>query len=150
MSNNDTAQQKDTVSLLKECNSGIQMGVQGINEVLDKIEDEKLKEILDSSLEEHKRLGNETHEMLVEYGEDVDEAHPVVKEMARVKTNVKMAIEENDKTAAEIISDGCHMGVKSLSQYLNQYKAAEEKAKDIAKKLISMEESLDVKMRDYL
>ena len=143
-------QREDTLSLLQECNSGIQMGVQSINDVLDKIENEKLKDILESSMEEHRRLGNETHEMLIKYGEDVKEAHPMAKEMAKMKTGVKMAIEENDKTAAGLISDGCHMGIKSLSKYLNQYKKAEEKAKDIAKKLIPMEESLDTKIRCYL
>jgi len=148
--NMDTAQSKDTVNLLKECNSGIKMGVQGIKEVLDKIYDEGLKKILESSLDEHERLGDETHEMLLSYGEEAGEEHPIAKEMAFMKTNVKMAISENDETAADLISDGCHMGVKSLSKYLNQYKKAEEKAKDIAKKLISMEESLDVKLRCYL
>jgi len=48
------------------------------------------------------------------------------------------------------MTDGCNMGVKSLSMYLNQYKAAEEKAKDIAKKLISMEEQLAVDIRQFL
>lgn len=148
--NNDTAQTKDTVSLLKECNSGIQMGVQAIRDVLDKIIDNKLKDILQSSLSEHERLGNKTHEMLQEFGEEVKDAHPFAKEMSSMKTNMKMAIDENDETAADLISDGCHMGVKSLSKYLNQYKKAEEKAKDIAKKLISMEESLDVKVRAFL
>lgn len=141
---------EDTLSLLKECNSGIQMGVQGIEDVLDKIDNCDMKKVLESSMEEHKRLGNETHDMLEGYGESVEDAHPIAKEMSKMKTSVKMAIDENDKTAAELISDGCHMGIKSLSMYLNQYKAAEEKAKDIAKKVISMEESLDKKMRCYL
>lgn len=141
---------KDTISLLKECNSGIQMGVQGIDDVLDKIDDEKLKKILESSRQEHERLGNETHDMLEKLGEEVKEAHPIAKEMAKMKSEMKMTINENDKTAAALISDGCHMGIKSLSKYLNEFENAEEKAKDIAKKLISMEESLEEKMRPYL
>ena len=101
-------------------------------------------------MEEHNRLGNETHDMLREFGEEITEAHPIAQEMSSMKTNVKMALGEKDETAAELISDGCHMGIKSLSEYLNQYKCADERAKDIAKKLISMEESLDEKMRPYL
>ena len=42
------------------------------------------------------------------------------------------------------------MGVKSLSRYLNQYQAADERAKDIAKKLIAQEERLCAQMRPYL
>ena len=29
----------------------------------------------------------------------------------------------SDKPIAELITDGCNMGVKSLNQYLNQYQA---------------------------
>lgn len=67
-----------------------------------------------------------------------------------MKTNMKMAMEETDHTIADLITDGCNMGVKSLSRYLNQYAAADEQSKDITKKLIRIEEDLAVKMRDYL
>ena len=57
---------------------------------------------------------------------------------------------DSDKTIADLITDGCNMGVKSLSRYLNQYKAASEKVKDIAKRLIHLEERLVVDLRAYL
>ena len=56
----------------------------------------------------------------------------------------------SDKTVADLMTDGCNMGVKSLSGYLNQYKAASEKSKDIAKKLIAIEADLGENMRAYL
>ena len=70
--------------------------------------------------------------------------------MSWVKTNIMMAVDGGDDTIADLLTDGCNMGIKSLSRYLNQYAAADEHSKDIAKKLISMEERLTVKMRDYL
>ena len=42
------------------------------------------------------------------------------------------------------------MGVKSLNKYLNQYEAAEEKVKDITKRLINLEEKLAIDIRQYL
>jgi hypothetical protein len=42
------------------------------------------------------------------------------------------------------------MGVKSLNKYLNQYKAADEQAKDITKKLIAMEEQLGKDLQKFL
>ena len=50
----------DTIKLLNECNSGIKMGVQGINEVMDNAEDKQLIDILNKYLKEHERLGNKT------------------------------------------------------------------------------------------
>jgi hypothetical protein len=70
--------------------------------------------------------------------------------MSWMKTNVKLAMNESDGTIADLITDGCNMGVKSLSKYLNQYAAAEERAKDITKKLIAEEADLSISMRDFL
>jgi len=48
------------------------------------------------------------------------------------------------------MTDGCNMGIKSLHRCLNQYAEADEKAKDIAKRLINIEEKLTVDIRSYL
>lgn len=140
----------DTVKLLKECNAGIKMGVSAIEEVLDKTHDKKFKNILSDSLEEHQRLGSETHEILNSYHDSGKEPNIMAKSMSWLKTNMMLSVNECDETIADLITDGCNMGVKSLSKYLNEYAAAEEKAKDIAKKLISMEDRLALDMRTYL
>ena len=57
---------------------------------------------------------------------------------------------ESDETIADLMTDGCNMGVKSLNKYLNQYKAADEKTKDITKRLINVEEKLAVDIRPFL
>ena len=67
-----------------------------------------------------------------------------------MKTNVKLGIEHTDATVADLMTDGCNMGVKSLNRYLNQYKAADEVSKDIAKRLINLEEKLTIDIRQYL
>lgn len=140
----------DTEKLLKECNAGIKMGVSSIEEIIDKVQSDDLKKILDSSKEEHQRLGSETRELLNQYDLEGKEPNPMAKGMSWLKTNVMMTIEESDATVADLITDGCNMGVKSLNRYLNQYKAADEKSKDITKKLINMEADLAVSLREYL
>ena len=140
----------DTEKLLKECNAGIKMGVSSIEEVLDNVKSEKLKDILESSKEEHQRLGSETDEILERFDMEGKEPNLMAKGMSWLKTNVMISMDDRDNTIADLITDGCNMGVKSLNKYLNRYKAADEKAKDITKKLINMEASLAEKMREYL
>ena len=74
----------------------------------------------------------------------------MAKGMSWVKTNMKLAMNESDNTIADLMTDGCNMGVKSLGRYLNQYKAASEQAKDVAKRLIALEDQLSVELRAYL
>jgi len=70
--------------------------------------------------------------------------------MSWMKTNVKLIMKESDATIADLMTDGCDMGVKSLSRYLNQYKAADGRSKDIAERLIKLESQMAEDMRRYL
>jgi hypothetical protein len=74
----------------------------------------------------------------------------MAKGMSWMKTNVKLGLDDSDKTIADLITDGCNMGVKSLNRYLNQYEAADERSKDITKRLINLEEQLAVDIRQFL
>ena len=140
----------DTIELLRECNAGVKMGISAIDEVLDSVSDEKFKALLEDSKREHEKLGQETRDLLNEYHDSGKSPNPMAKGMSWMKTNVMLAVEPGDDTVADLITDGCNMGVKSLHKYLNKYKAAEEKAKDITKRLINIEERLTIDIRTYL
>ena len=88
--------------------------------------------------------------MLENFKDEGKNLNPIAKGMSWMKTNMKLTMEDSDSIIADLMVDGCDMGVKSLSRYLNQYKAADEKSKDIAKRLISMEETLSKDMRQCL
>lgn len=142
--------ENDTIELLRECNAGVKMGISSIDEVLDSVEDEKFKKLLVDSKKEHEKLGEETRTLLNDYQDSGKKPNAMAKGMSWMKTNVMLAVEPGDDTVADLITDGCNMGVKSLHKYLNKYKAAEEKAKDITKRLINIEERLAIDIRVYL
>lgn len=142
--------EEDTVKILKECDSGIKMGVESIDEILDYVKDEKMKQLLSDSKDHHSELKKDLQQLLDKYHDEGKNPNPVAKGMSWLKTNVKLTVNESDETVADLMVDGCNMGVKSLSKYLNQYKAADEKSKNIAKKLIKIEDDLSVSMRSYL
>ncbi len=142
--------EQDTVKLLRECDSGVKMGVSSIDEVLDYTGSELLKRSLVDCKVRHQQLSCEIEQQLHRFQDRGKEPGAVVKGMSWIKTNAMLAMEESDRTIAELITDGCNMGVKSLSRYLNQYRAADERAKDIAKKLIAQEEQLCAAVRPYL
>lgn len=142
--------EKDTIRLLRECDAGIKMGVDSINDVLNDVSNDEFKKLLSDCRSEHEKLNSEIQSLLDEYGDDGKDPNPMAKGMSWIKTNAKMAWDGSDNTIADLMTDGCNMGVKSLSKYLNQYKAASEKTKDIAKKLIAIEGTLSTDMRPYL
>ena len=141
---------KDTIHLLKECDAGTKMAVVSIDEVLDKVTDDALKGLLQESKNHHKELECEIVEQLKQHNAQEKEPNPMAKGMSWMKTNVKMGMDNSDKTVADLITDGCNMGIKSLYKYLNQYEKADEQAKKLCNKLIDIEETLRKDLRNHL
>lgn len=142
--------ESDTIKLLRECDAGIKMGVSSIDDVLGYVSSDKLRKCLADCKNEHDELKAEISALLNKYHDDGKSPNPMAKGMSWMKTNVKLVLNESDKTIADLMTDGCNMGVKSLNKYLNQYEAADEKTKDITKRLINLEEKLAVDIRGYL
>ena len=142
--------EQDTIRLLRECDAGVKMGVASIDDVLEYVSDGDFKKLLIRCKDEHIELNDKVQELLEKYHDDGKDPNPMAKGMSWMKTNMKLVMHESDATIADLMTDGCNMGVKSLHKYLNQYKAADEKSKDIAKKLINIEEKLAVDIRGYL
>lgn len=142
--------ESDTIKLLRECDAGIKMGVSAIDEVLGYVHDKEFGKLLADCKDKHDQLKREIQTLLDDYHDDGKDPNPMAKSMSWMKTNVKLVMDESDETIADLITDGCNMGVKSLNKYLNQYEAAEEKTKDIAKRLINLEEKLTMDIRRYL
>ena len=142
--------ERDTIRLLRECDSGVKMGITAIDEVIGHVKGAGLKNALSDSKHESERLQTDLQKVLHDYKDAGKDPNPMVQGMSWVKTNWEMLIDGTDSKIAELMMDGCNMGIKSLSRYINQYKAADERSKDIAKRLISSEEKLSADMRTYL
>ena len=141
---------QDTVKLLRECDAGIQMGVKSIKDVEGYVQSPQLKKRLEACKSEHEKLSNEAQQLLEQYGDEGKQPNPMIEGMSWMKTEMKLMMNDSDRTIADLMTDGCNMGVKSLNRYLNQYEAADEKSKDITKRLINLEEKLVIDMRDFL
>ena len=142
--------ENDTIKLLRECDAGVKMGTASIDDVIEYVDSDELRKCLSNCKIEHEKLNVEIQELLDKYKDDGKDPNPVAKTMSWMKTNMKLKMKESDTTIADLITDGCNMGVKSLNKYLNEYKAADEVSKDITKRLINLEEKLAIDIRQYL
>ena len=140
----------DSVKLLRECDAGAKMAVSSIDEVLEKVSGPGMKQVLQESREHHEKLENEIRSLLAGYGSQEKEPAVMAKSMSWIKTNVKMSMDDSDATVADLITDGCNMGTKSLNRYLNQYRGADHASRELCGRLIFIEEKLCQKMKSYL
>ncbi len=140
----------DTINLLKECDAGIKMGIEAIDEVIEHVENNEFKDKLINYKNDYNFLQDEIQKMLSEFGKEGKNPNFIAKSMSKIKTGIKLAFNENDSTIADLMTEGCNMGVKSLNQYLNDYKQAADDAKELAKKLIRLMDRQQMDIRKYL
>ena len=142
--------EQDTVRLLRECDKGVKMGISSIDDVYRYVKSESLKRILSESRTDHESLGHDIEDQLMRVGDTGKDPGAIVKGMSWIKTTAMLAMNTSDNTVADLMMDGCNMGVKSLSKYLNQYAAADESSKEVTKKLIKVEENMSHDLRSFL
>ncbi len=140
----------DSLKLLKECDAGVKMGISSLDEVIESVSDLELRDILKESRRRHEVLKKRVEEYLKKYREEGKEPPTMAKAMSWIKTNWKLAVGESDDKVADLVTDGCNMGIKSLHRYLNQYPAAKKEIRGLAQDLVVVEEELGKKLRNYL
>lgn len=143
--------ERDTICLLKECDSGIKMGIISINEALHDVQTKEITSILEDARKDHEKLQAECVSLLNANHDSGKSPSLIAQNMSRMKTAMRMVTtSDTSRTAASIMTDGCNMGIKSLAKYLNEYKAADERSKDLTKRVINLEEALVRDLRQFL
>ena len=142
--------EQDTIKLLRECDAGIKMGVSSLEDVLGHVHSASLETRLTDCKNEHQALDAELQQLLTQYNDEGKDPPATASVMSELMTKMKLMVHDSDAEIADLMTDGCNMGVKSLSKYLNRYAAADEVSKDLAKRLIALEETLAVDLRGYL
>ena len=142
--------EQDTVKLLRECDAGVKMGISSIDDVLGYVRDDRMKQNLKDCRKQHQELGREIRSALDRFHDDGKEPEAIAKGMSWLKTNVKMAVDYSDSTVADLVYDGCNMGMKSLHRYKNQYVGADDRSKGLCDRVISIEADLTKDMQQFL
>ena len=120
---------RDTIALLQECSSGCKMAIESMERIKTQVTDKQMIELINKYYESHIKLESECREILMTAGEP-DKAPNL---MARASSMMQSAI---------LLTKGCNMGIQSLSSYMNEYKAADDKSRKIADRLRELETNM--------
>lgn len=140
----------DTMKLLAECDSGCKMAVDAINHVLNKTDNVKLHSILEKYLTLHQKLQRKIIDRLDEFNGHEQNPSPISKAMSTLKIRFKLIKGDHDKEIADVLIDGCNMGIKSINRYINQYPKALECIKKLCCDLAETEEQFIKELIPYL
>ncbi len=141
---------EDTINLLKECNSGCKMATNSMEQMNPYIDNDAFKTMVNNYNKKHIDLGDKCHELLNSEGENEKDPQSMQKIFSWMKTEVQLRMKEDDEKIAEMLADGCHMGIKSLSKYLKQYKEATPDSINLTMQLIKEEQEFYQELLHYL
>ena len=140
----------DDIELLKECDAGVKLGIQGISNVINNAFEKEFVALLESYENKHLDILNEITEKLHENGASTKKPHPLARLNSKLVTNMKLMLNSSDEKIADIMMDGCNMGIKSVSRYMNEYSGASSEIMYIANQIVSLEQDFMDDLRQYL
>ena len=141
---------KDTLQLLKACESGIHMALTALEEVGQHVHLPQLQQILDAAGQQHRLLQRECGVLLEKSGRPQRELNPALRKMAVMKISMKLGMDRTDSAAATVVAEGCQMGVLSLYRELNGCPGAHMPARALCRTLCAIEEQLIRDMGRFL
>lgn len=105
---------------------------------------------MDSYKGKHKELNQDAVRLLDAAGKSDKEPKAAASVFSWITTEMKMMLKGDAHQAAKLMMDGCNMGIQSISEHQNQYTAAEDEAKNLAEKLVKIEEDFMEEMKPFL
>ena len=147
MNNNE-----NEVNVLDELNKGASMGKDAIHFILDKVEDEKLREELNNQYSGYKAISDKIQKLYPDYSDDKDKPHET-NAMNKVMTwygiEMKTLVDESTSKIAELLLQGTNMGIIEGRKLLN-HKPVDETVHSIAQEYVSMQEKAVENLKKFL
>jgi hypothetical protein len=110
----------------------------------------ELRAIIDEYNKEHEVLGRRRRELLS--GKDSETKRPgaFVRAMTYAESAMMLRFKDTEETVAKLMHKGCAMGIRTLSQRMNEYKGADDESRRLAEDIIKVEDSFEKDLRRFL
>ncbi len=143
---------KDTneVNVLDELNKGACMGMDAIHFILDKVEDEALKQELNNQYDKYQEISNKICELYPEYKNDTPhETNTMNKVMTWYGIEMKTLMDDSTSKIAELLLQGTNMGIIEGRKLLN-HKDTDSKVHQLVQEYVDMQEKAVEKLKQFL
>ena len=141
---------ENEMNVLDELNKGACMGMDAIHFILDKVEDENLKQVLNNQYKKYEDISNQICEL---YPKCSDKKPHETNAMNKVLTwygvEMKTLMDNSSSKIAELLLQGTNMGIIEGRKILNN-KKLDSKVHKIAQEYVDMQEDALEKLKEFL
>ncbi len=142
--------EEQTITLLKEYNSGCKMAINSIDQLREYVRNAELNEVLETAKKQHRELEEESAKLLKEFGKIEKSPDKLASAFSWITTEVKMMVQDDSSQISKILMNGCNMGIQSITGQMNKCPEASHASMSLAKKLVKCEEKLMEDVKKFL
>ena len=141
---------ENEMNVLDELNKGACMGMDAIHFILDKVEDENLKQVLNNQYKKYEDISNQICELYPKYSDkEPHETNAVNKVLTWYGVEMKTLMDNSSSKTAELLLQGTNMGIIEGRKILNN-KELDSKVHKIAQEYVDMQEDVVEKLKEFL
>jgi len=107
------------IEILKEISKDSKMGMDSINMVGAKVQDEKFKKLLDEQHNEYQNIFDRTQELLVKHDETIEDVPAMQKMMGWMGIQMNTMNDKSNSQLSELLIQGNDMGIIKGHKLLN-------------------------------
>ena len=107
------------IEILKEISKDSKMGMDSINMVGDKVQDEKFQKLLNEQHNEYQNIFDRTQEILKQHGETIEDVPTMQKMMGWMGIQMNTMNDKSNSQLSELLIQGNDMGIIKGHKLLN-------------------------------
>ncbi len=141
---------KEDINALDEVHKCACMGKDAIHFIMDKVEDTKLKDVLNKQYQDYQDIAKRVEEVYPKYNEGKPhDTGAMTKAMTWYGVEMKTLTDHSNSKIAELLLQGVNMGIIEGRKLLNN-KDLDQEVHDIIDKYVSMQEVSVEVLKKYL
>ena len=141
---------ENEMNVLDELNKGACMGMDAIHFILEKVEDEQLKQVLNNQYKKYENVSNQICELYPKYSDkEPHETNAVNKVLTWYGVEMKTLTDNSSSKIAELLLQGTNMGIIEGRKILNN-KELDSKVHKISQEYVDMQEDAVEKLKGFL
>jgi len=141
---------KADIDVLNTVYQSASMGALGIEGLMERTDDYKLKDALADQLQEYHKFEKEAEDRIRSFNHKPEDTGAMKKAMSRIGIRMNTALDNTSSHLAEMVIQGSTMGITDLQSVLNSNRNASEAAQRLCSSLIHQEQNHIDRMKGFL
>ena len=142
--------ENEEIRILNKLYQCAEMGVVGINTVIDSASKEEFRNILNTQKKEYDKICEEIVEVLKKYGCEEKKIGTMTKMSSEMMSEMKLKLDDSDEKIAKMMMEGNNKGIIEVTKIKNEYQGNDEELIRLMERFLDTEQHNLDEVKTYL